>query len=185
MYHLKGKKHFSEEKERQKLSSIMCAAVDSESNKKKIKQKSMLGYCNNILNRIVPSSSKSILKTDAVPTNDATMQITSNGNELNNENITHNLTAPSQVTPIELRHSLQMIQNNLNQDNQHLTVIESQQNLNFNNVTGIQFGNTFHVTGSSSRKNSYNGSYDDKANNKKGKTRSLIGKHVWFPLSTF
>lgn len=156
----------------------MCAAVDSASNKKKMKQKTMFGYWNDIFNRKSPSSSKSMLKTDAVPLDNTSLEIASNGTEPNNENGSHSLNIPSRNTPVDQRHSMQMIQNNLNQANQTLTVVEQQQNLHFNNIHGLQIGNTYHVSGSSTRKNSYNGSYEDKANSKK--TRSLIGELVFF-----
>lgn len=135
-----------------------------------MKQKSVLfGY----LNRIVSPSNKTLLKTDAMPLDNENIQIRSNDNESNNENtIQHLNTIPSRIDPFEHAHSMQMIQNNLNQANQNVTVIESQQNLNFNNITGLQIGNTFHV--SSSRKNSHSRSNENKRNSRMKK--SLIGK---------
>lgn len=141
----------------------MCAATDSNS-KKKTKQKSMLGYCNDILSRIVPSTSKSMLKTDAIPLDGDSMhyQIATNDISGNNGIVSAGNSVPNE-------HSMQLVQNNLNQANQNLTIIESQQNLHFNNVPGLHFGNIIHMPVSSSRKNSYNGSCDDRANHRKTK----------------
>lgn len=157
----------------------MCAAVDSDVNEKKVKQKSVLfGYCSDILNRIVSSSNKSTLKTDAVPIDSGSMTVVaSNGIESINENTTQHLSVSPRNASQEQTHSMQMIQNNLNQANQNVTVIESQQNLSFSNINGLQIGNTFHVSGSSSRKNSYNGRIEEKNNGIK--SESLIGKPIF------
>lgn len=153
----------------------MSAALESSSNKKKIKHTSVLGYCNGILSKIVPSSSKSMLKTDAVPINNTSPQHQTPSDEfdLSNSNSQQQSLVPSRNAQIERALPMQLVQNNLNQANQNLTVIESQQNLQFNNVQGLQIGNTIHVSGLNSRKNSCNESYDDRGIYKK--TRSLIG----------
>lgn len=156
----------------------MCAAVDSDVNKKKVKQKSVLfGYCSDMLNKIVSSSNKSTLKTDAVPLDNGSMQVTSNGTESIDRNTTQNLSISPRNVMHEHTHPMQMIQNNLNQANQNVTVIESQQNLSFNNINGLQIGNTFHMSGSSPRKNSCNGRIEEKSIG--NKTKSLIGKRFF------
>lgn len=144
----------------------MCAAVHDDCNKKKTKSKSMLG---NILNRFVSSTSKDMLQTDAVPLDDNNL-LNGTEMEISNENVSENLSGLN--VPVE--HSLSMVQNNMNRSNQSLTVIESQQNLHFSNIHGLQIGNTYHVSGSNSRKSSDNGSYEDVSNNMK-KTKSIIG----------
>lgn len=168
----------------------MSAVIKSDIDKKRNKSKSVLGYCNGLLARIIPSNSKSMLKVDAVPIKNHSQQmenalseVTGSENENSPEYSVVPKNANAQIVPTP---PMQMIQNNLNQANQNLTVIESQQNLHFNNIHGLQIGNTFHVSGSSSRKNSCNGSYDHKTgaacapgevtNHKK--TRSTVGKYL-------
>lgn len=164
----------------------MCAAVKSDFDKKKMKTKSVLGYCNRLISRMVSSNSKSMLTTDAVPMgNNTENQLESNGeNRINQELVSIVPQSTAQIVPISP--TMQLVQNNMNQANQNLTVVESQQNFHINNSNGVQlFGNTYYVapSGSSlrSRKNSCNGSYEDKGNPKK--TRSLVGKNFHYLLS--
>lgn len=153
----------------------MCAAIKSDIDKKRNKTKSVLGYCNGLLSRIIPSNSKSMLKVDAVPMANGAQQNTSNELIRSNGSIQEH---PSSVTngntQLALTPPMQLVQNNVNQANQNLTVIESQQNLHFNNIHGLQIGNTFHVSSSRPRKNS-NENGEDKMNQKK--TKATVGKH--------
>lgn len=166
----------------------MCAAVKSDIDKKKMKTKSVLGYCNRLISRMVSPNSKSMLTTDAVPmSNNSENQLELNGENRSNDNsqgLLPIVPSTAQVIPMS---QMQLVQNNMNQANQNLTVVESQQNFHINNSNGVQlFGNTYYVapSGSSSRsrKNSCNGSYEDKGNPKK--TRSLVGKNFHY-LSSF
>ncbi|XP_031627451.1 protein immune deficiency [Contarinia nasturtii] len=156
----------------------MCAAVNSDSKKKRVKTKSVLGFCNNWLTKMVPTNSKSNLKTDAVPLDNNDLQLNrntsnqiahqSNGTLENVDNQQQNIQLipnSSQLAPLNNTNSegiawppMQLIQNNLRPTNQNMTVIENQQNLHFNNIHGLQIGNTYHVpANTSSRKNSCNG----------------------------
>lgn len=165
----------------------MCAAVQSDLEKKKMKPKSVLGYCNNLISRIKSPNTKSMLKTDAVPMgNGAYDPAELNGENANSDNQRTLSVVPAISTQVVPTLPINLVQNNLQQANQNLTVVESQQNFNFNNSNGLQlFGNTYYVAGSSSssRKNSCNGSYEDKGSPKK--TRSLVGKHFHLHLTAY
>ncbi|XP_055303533.1 protein immune deficiency [Sitodiplosis mosellana] len=151
----------------------MSAVVKSNLDKKKMKTKSVFGYCNNIISRIVSPNSKSMLRTDAVPMENGSQHLAeSNIENASNENQQTLPIVPSIATQVVPTSPMQLIYNSMQQANQNVT-IESQQNFNFNNSNGLHlFGNTYHVAGSSSRKISYNGSFEDKATPKK--TRSLV-----------
>lgn len=156
--------------------------MKSDIDKKRNKSKSVLGYCNGILSRIIPSNSKSMLEVDAVPmANNGAHQVENTSNELirSNESIQeHPSSVTNSNTQIAITPPMQLVQNNLNQANQNLTVIESQQNLHFSNITGLQIGNTFHVSGSRPRKKSYNKNGEDRSNQEK--TKSTVGKRFEF-----
>ena len=154
----------------------MSAIVKSDFDKKKMKTKSVLGYCNNFISRIVSPNSKSMLKTDAVPIENSSQPPTESNSENGNEQ-TLPIVPTATTVQVVPTPAVQLVHNNsMNQANQNLTMIETQQNFNFNNSNGLHlFGNTYYVAGSSSRKNSCNGSFEDKATPKK--TRSLVGEH--------
>lgn len=170
----------------------MCAAVKSDFEKlekKKMKTKSVLGYCNNLISRMKSPNTKSMLKTDAVPIGNHSQNQTEvngeNGNNDNQQSLQHSDSSSLSIVPsITTTQAvpilpMQLVQNNMNQANQNLTVVESQQNFHISNSNGVHlFGNTYFVAGSSSRKNSCNESFDDKGTPKK--TRSLIGMHFHY-----
>lgn len=152
------------------------------SGSKQNKPRSVLKYCNNLLSRISSRSSKSMLQTDAVPSNNGMQanQMQSNGLERIRtpsppqlEVIPSNdLPAP---VPVPVPVPMHLTQNNLNQANQNITVVENQQILNFNHANKLHIGNTYHISGSSpsSRKNSCSSSNGDKG---KIKSPTTVGK---------
>lgn len=149
------------------------------------KKRSVFKYCNNIISRITSSSSKSstsMLTTDAVPLDHSLQRNQMQSNGLDR-------ISPPQlavIPPNDVAVSAHLVQNNLNQANQNITVIEQQQNLHFTHVNGLQFGNTYHISGPESRKNSCSSNPDDKI--KPNKTKSIVGEHffnIFFHLFVF
>lgn len=157
----------------------MYAAVNSDVDKKKTKKKSVLGICNSWLTKMVPTNSKSSLKTDAVPLDNSGRNAPSqtchqsNGSHENIDNQVMATTNNNNDAQIALS-PMQLIQNNMRPTNQNLTVVENQQNLHFNNINGLQIGNTYHLSGNSARKDSCNRIQEDKTHRKKSK--SVVGK---------
>lgn len=147
----------------------MCAAVLGDSDKKKNKSKSMLGVLNRIISK---GTSKPMLTTDAAPTD--VSPIPSNSVIPRNENIPTQLNLPHQNAQVERTHPTQMLQHNLNQTNQSLTVVERQTNLSFSHCPELQFGNVYHIGNSSKNKSNENNGDRSK---KKTKTHTDVGKY--------
>lgn len=152
------------------------STLDTKKNKSKF-----VGYFNNILNRKSSSNSQSVLRTDAVPSDNNRQQnvtieeIHENENENSPELTIVPTVVPNSagivVTPPFQGVNPMFPWPELNQLNQSSTVIGTQQVISLSNVNGgIQFGDTFHF---GSQRHSNNG--DNK--NKKNKTKSTIGKH--------
>lgn len=157
----------------------MSTTVKSDFDKKKENRK--LGFFNGFLNRIIPSNFKPKLQTDAVPSNNNSQRIVpyvDNGGNQNSQassivpasNTQIVLTPPTQAARPILHHP------ELNQLNQNMTVIESQVVTNFSHINGLHIGNTY-IAEASLRKNSCNGSNDDRTIHKQ-KTRSVVGKRT-------
>lgn len=159
----------------------MCAAISAETDKKITKLKLVKQHCSAFFSRIIPSSvaansKRSMLKTDAIPAERGLIST----REMPSQVQPQLAIVPIVNTPVQSDRTMQVVQNSLHQANQNLTVIESQQNLSFNNINGLQVGNTFYISDPISRRNSNSGSYEERSTNKKAITKSTIGKNILY-----
>lgn len=151
----------------------MCAAVETNSDKSKIKPKQKIfGVFNRIKSAVTPK--QQMLTTDAAPMDDS--QISSNAIQLRDENLpSQQLSVPDRSAQIiQPSFPMQMVQNCMNQLNQSATVIGTQQNLSFSNCDNLHIGsNIYPERRTSSRKNSYNGNTE---NRPKKMSKTIAGK---------
>lgn len=148
----------------------MCAAVETNSEKSKMKpkQQKIFGVFNRIKSAVTPKQQINQLTTDAAPMDDS--QIPSNAIQLRDENLpSQQLSVPHRMALIQPAIPMQM-----NQLNQNATIIERQQNLTFSNCDNLHIGsNIYPERRLSSRKNSYNGSTE---NRPKKPSKTVAGK---------